>query len=56
MRLDIKTKGPVKDKDVKALYILSAALNLSTPRMRKANLDFVLAKYGMKAETLTPNP
>lgn len=49
MRIDIKTKGKVKDNDVKAVYLLDHAINkLSSKRMLKANLDFVLNKYGFK--------
>ena len=49
MRINIKTNGIVKDKDVKAVYLLDYALSkLSTKRMLKANLDFVLGKYGFK--------
>lgn len=47
MRIDIKTKGKVKDPDIKALYLISEAMKISSPRMRKVNAKFVLAKYGM---------
>lgn len=47
MRIDIKTKTPVKDQDIKALYLLQHAMEISSPRMRKANLDFITSKWGM---------
>ena len=40
MRIDIKTKTPVKDNDIKALYLIREALRISTPRMIAANLEF----------------
>ena len=40
MRIEIKTKTPVKDKDIKALYLIREALRISTPRMIAANLEF----------------
>jgi hypothetical protein len=50
-----KTKVPQKfaviigeeitDPDIKAIYLISEAMKISTPRMRKANLEFVLSKY-----------
>lgn len=45
MRIDIKTKGQVKDPDIKALYLLDAALKISTDRMVNANLEFAISKY-----------
>lgn len=45
MRIEIKTNGPVKDNDVKALYLINEAMKISTPRMRKANLKFVADKH-----------
>jgi hypothetical protein len=48
MRIEIKTKSPVKDTDVKALYLLNEAMHLSSDKMRQANLDFVKSKYGLK--------
>jgi hypothetical protein len=46
MRINIKTGGkPIKDKDIKALYILNYAMQISTDKMLKANLDFVLSKW-----------
>jgi hypothetical protein len=49
MRIEIKTKSPVKDNDIKALYLIQKAMELSSDRMRKANLNFVLSKYKMTA-------
>lgn len=38
----------IKDNDIKAIVLLKYAMECSTPRMRKANLDFVLPKYKIK--------
>jgi hypothetical protein len=48
MRVEIKTKGKTKDPDIKALYILNKGMEQSTERMRLANLQFVLSKWGFK--------
>jgi hypothetical protein len=45
MRVEIKTNGPVKDNDIKALYLIEQAMKISSPRMRKANIEFVASKY-----------
>lgn len=46
MRIEIKTGGkPVKDPDIRALYLLDAALQMSTDRMLNANLKFAIDKY-----------
>lgn len=49
MRIEIKTKTPVKDNDIKALYLIKEAMRISSDRMREANLNFVLSKYKIKA-------
>jgi len=40
----------VTDKDTKAILLIHYAMTISTPRMRKANLEFVLSrpKYKLK--------
>lgn len=48
MRIEIKTNGPVKDPDIRALYLLDHALKISTDRMIRANLRFVVDKYEKK--------
>jgi hypothetical protein len=48
MRIEIKTKSPVRDNDIKALYLLKKALELSSPHMIKANLNFVLERENIK--------
>lgn len=48
MRINIKTKGKIKDKDIKALYILNHAMEISSDKMRRANLEFVLSKWKIK--------
>lgn len=45
MRIEIKTKGRVTDPDIKALYLLEEAMKLSTSKMRKANLKFIISKW-----------
>ncbi len=35
----------ISDPDIKAIYLISEAMRISTPRMRKENLRFVLSKY-----------
>lgn len=40
MRVQIKTGGPVKNNDIKALYLIREAIRISTPRMVKANFEF----------------
>ena len=52
MRIEIKTNGKVSDTDVRALYLLSYALEkMSTPRMKKTNLQFIANRMGYN---LTP--
>lgn len=48
MRIEIKTKGKVTDPDIRALYTLVYALDYSTPRMKIANLAFVVDRLGYK--------
>ena len=48
MRIEIKTDDPVKDVDLKALFILHYALLISSKRMRQANLNFILDKWGFQ--------
>lgn len=42
MRIEIKTAAPVRDDDIRALYLIEKAMQISTPRMRQANLRLVL--------------
>jgi len=51
MRINIKTKGTIIDRDIKALYLIQEAMNVSNPRMRVANLNFVLDKYDLVVRT-----
>lgn len=48
MRINIKTKTPVKDKEIKALYIIGYAFELISPRMIKPTLDFIASHFGYK--------
>jgi hypothetical protein len=51
MRIEIKTNGvPIKDKDIKALYVLDYAMQLSSDRMLKANLEFAVSKWKSKLD------
>ena len=38
----------IKDNDIKAIILLVTAIEISTPRMRKANFDFVLSSPRIK--------
>jgi hypothetical protein len=53
MRVDIKTNGPVKDKDIRALYLIREALEISTPRMIEANLMFAIESFRAARKRLT---
>lgn len=50
MRVDIKTNGKVKDPDIKALYLIQKAMELSTDKMREANVRFIVQKWGIDHE------
>lgn len=52
MRVEIKTKTPVKDNDIKALYLMQKAMEISSDRMRSANMKFICDKWKL----LTPTP
>lgn len=52
MRINIKTNGPVKDNDIRALYLIREALRISAPRMIDANLKFSVESF--KAKTRKP--
>ncbi len=44
MRIEIKTGGsPVKEKDIRAMYVLSEGVKMSSDRMLRANLKFILS-------------
>ena len=46
MRIEIPTNGkPVKDPDIRALFLLDKALQMSTDKMLRANLDYMISKY-----------
>lgn len=51
MRIEISTSGkPIKDPDIRALFILDYAMQLSTDRMLKANLEFAISKWKKKLD------
>lgn len=51
MRIEIKTNGPVKDNDIRALYLLREAMRISTPRMVEANLRFAIESFNASKKT-----
>lgn len=54
MRIQIKTKIPIKDKGLKALYVMNHALKLcETDRMKIATLEFFADRLSL---TLLPKP
>jgi len=49
MRIEIKTTGkPIKNKDIRALYIILYALDNSSPHMKVANLQYFADRLGYK--------
>jgi hypothetical protein len=50
MRIEIKTPTPVKDNDIKALYLLQEAMKLSSERMRQANINFIKSKWKLNEQ------
>ena len=46
MRIEIKTKKPIRDREIRALYIIAYALYLVSPRMKKATLEFFASHFG----------
>ena len=48
MRINIKTTKPVKDKELKAMYIIGYALGLVSKRMIEPTLSFFAGEYGYK--------
>lgn len=48
MRINIKTKKPLKDKEIKALYIISYAIGLISKDMVKPTLEFFADKIGYR--------
>jgi hypothetical protein len=53
MKFEIKIDGrSVKDKDLRALYLIAFGARLSTERMRKANLEFIVGSFGYRLAPL----
>lgn len=51
MRINVPTNGkPVKDVDVRALYVISCALELCSRRMILPTLAFFAERYGYTLE------
>lgn len=49
MRIDIKTDKPIKDKEIRALYLIAYAFeHLISARMVKPTLDFFASHYGFE--------
>lgn len=53
MRIQIKTTNPIKDGDVKALFIIGYALSLCKERMIIPTLQFFADRYGYR---VVPKP
>jgi hypothetical protein len=47
MRIEIKTPSPIKDNDIRGLYILAYAMSIISPRMIRASLEFLASHYGL---------
>jgi len=44
MRINIKTSGKkIKEPDIRAMYVLSEGIKMSSNRMLRANLKFILS-------------
>ena len=50
MRIDINTNGRVKDKDIRAMFIIGYAFTIMSERMRLATLQFFADRYGYTVE------
>ena len=50
MRIEIKTKTPVKDKDIKAMYVIAYAFSLLEKRMIKPTLEYFADYFGYRIE------
>lgn len=51
MRINIPTGGkPIKDRDIRAIFVLDYAMKLSTDKMLKANLEYAIDKWRKKIE------
>ena len=48
MRVEIKTQRPVKDQEMKGMYLIAHAFKLISPRMIKPALDFWAGHFGYK--------
>lgn len=49
MRIEIPTNGkPVKDPEIKGLYVLDKAMQMISDKMLKASLDYCIDKYHKK--------
>lgn len=48
MRINIKTKKPIKDRDLKAMYIIQHALSFVSLNMKVATLQYFADKLGQK--------
>lgn len=51
MRVNIKTNGPVKDNDIRALYLINEAMRISSERMRAVNIRTIAAKFKVPIDT-----
>lgn len=50
MRINIKTKTKIKDKEIRALYIIGYAFEMISARMIKPTLEFFASHFGYRIE------
>ena len=48
MRIEIKTNKPIRDREMKGMYLINHAFKLISPRMIKPTLDFWAGHFGFK--------
>lgn len=48
MRINIKTDRRIKDKEIRAMYIIAYAFKLISTRMIKPTLEFFASHYGYR--------
>ena len=56
MRVNIKTDFKVKDNDIRAIVLIREAIRISSPHMKKANLEFSIRQNIMPLDYDLVNP
>ena len=56
MRIEIKTNSPVRDNDIRALYLMQKAMEISSPKMKEANMRYIAEKHFKIAIIYDPKP